>query len=323
MNRDDQPPPMPGSHYGEEETSLHVARQHDDAELALPDALPDLLPDELDDLPPAIVGGTGAKVTLRAIDEHYPGRESTNERQQRQIHNQQRRLPVDQQRRPTLMPSGFDAPPKLPSAPRTADPALVRPARQAPDSALPSVGQPRESSDVIQMFPAEASRPQPMYERPRGAPPTQPPASAGKLVRHAPGVRAQVPASPAAVAPPQAPVRPSALGPQVLPLSADRVAVLIADHRSRLQNLDLFARGLEIGAGLFGTVSLAVLIASLVSILLGNGQSVLAAGTAVVVSVGGLAITALMGAAAAGLRQIAHNTAQLAALLEALSQSPR
>ena len=61
------------------------------------------------------------------------------------------------------------------------------------------------------------------------------------------------------------------------------------------------------------------LIAALVSILVGSDVSVLAASAALVGGLCALSLTLLMVVAAIGLRQVAHNSAQVAAMLEALS----
>jgi hypothetical protein len=358
MNRDDQPPPMPPRpplrpsgvqtpgnlppghavqrHSGDDATQLQHGVMDDDLEpgqdhalgggtmadtldpedLDLPDALPE-------DLPP-LQGGTGAKVTLRALDESFPGRENTHERTLRQQHNLERRQPVESRKRPTLMPSGMDGPPLLPGARREADPALMRPVRPL-ETARP--GQPREASDVIQMFSAgssgAAAMPAPMQKQRTVPPPPQQP-QPGRLLRRAPPQPGHATVPPPQPQVPQPTNRAQPLAsPAWLPLNADRLAIAIADHRARQQTLDLYARALEIGAGLFGTVSLVVLIATLVSILLGHGQSMVLAGSAIVGSLGGLAVTGLMVALALGLRQLALHGAQLAALLEALSQPPR
>lgn len=343
MNRDDQPPPMPPppprgtvrpSGLGpaqpvpphpqpDESTQLqHGALDEpevlDPQDLDLPDAPPD---DRMSPVP----SGTGAKVTLRAIDESFPVRESTHERTLRQQHNLERRQPVDPRHRPTLMPAGMEGPPLLPGSRREADPALVRPVRPA-ESPRQGPAQPREISDVIQMFPAgsggAASVPQPMQKQRTVPPPPQQP-QPGRLVRRSPPQPGHQTVPPPHHAPqPTGRPQPPAL-PAVLPLHPDRLAASIAEHRARQRTLDLYARALEIGAGLFGTVSAVVLIATLASILLGNGQSLVLACTAIVSGVGGLAVTGLMVALAFGLRQMALQGAQLTALLEALSQPPR
>jgi hypothetical protein len=245
-------------------------------------------------------------------------------------------MPVPHGQRPTLMPSGFDIPPKLPGAQRAPDPGLVRPVKPPADSSKPDVGQPRESSDVIAMFPADGSRPQPMQP----CVPDRPPSAAaapqpGRLIRrgppsHVPGGHAPSPApawrqpapssQPSHPQPAPHPSQPAvqAAAPLFLPLPLDRLYALVAEHRARLALLDLWARGLEIGAGLLGTVSLAVLIASLVSVLVGNGMAVVVSATAIVAACAGLALTAVMVALATALRHVAHIGAQVAALLDAL-----
>lgn len=321
MKRDDLPPPMPPQHqHGDEATLLHHSVAPD-GQSDVDDIFADLPDGPPDDAEPYLQSGTGAKVAMPAQDDAHPTQESTHERLVRHQHNAERRVPVSPRQRPTLMPNGFEAPPRLPSARREPDPALVRPVRPAEGGGKHMVGEKRESSDVIQMFPATSPQPAPMYQKSRTAPPPpQPPQ--GRLIRRGPQTQPP-PSAPNTSQPPTATRAALPAAPSVLPLQAERMAALISDQRARLRTLDVYARTLEIGAGLFGTVSLAVLIASLVSILLGNGQSLVVAGTAVVSSLAGLALTALMVAAAAGLRQVADNTAQIGALLEALSQPPR
>lgn len=314
---------------------------------ALPDGPADTLPegDEveddvyLSDEPPpeleldhrplglaARTGTTGAKVGVPALEEPVdtPGSPSRAE--------QLRRLPP-RGPRPTLMPEGYDMPPKLPTSPKVADPGLVRPVRAAVDSPKPTVGQQRESSDVIQVFQSNTGQPvpaRPMADRSSPGPRTVPPPQGqNRLIRKAPPPQ---PVAPPAPQPAQhasyhpgrtsAPLAPQPV-PAVLPLVPERMVGLIAEHRSRLQTLDFYARALEVGAGLFGTISLSLLIAVLVSVLVGGGVGLVVAATALLAGFGGLAVTGVMLAMATSMRHLASTSAQLAALLEALSTPPR
>jgi len=350
MSQPDRPPPMPQArgHTGDEVTML----QHG----ALPasddvgsDDLPDL-PDNLRDLLPMVPHATGARVTLSAMTDDMPGYEAV-----RAAGDQLRRQPVSTNRRPTLLPSGFEAPPKLPGAVRTADPALVRPVRPSDDAEHVSVGIDRESSDVISEFSSGfGASPSPMQGRnptvppprhptlsPRDAVPPQNPGGlvrnspqnfgqtstppppqpqAGRLVRRPPQPsQSAVPQMPAAP-PPQPPYRQP---PSLLPLPTDRVVGLIAEHRARLVTLDMFARVLEVGAGLLVTLSLTVLVTTLVKALIGDTGGALWASVAFLCSGLGLAGTVGLVAGAATLRHLAHTSAQISALLEALSTPQR
>ncbi len=108
----------------------------------------------------------------------------------------------------------------------------------------------------------------------------------------------------------------------MLPLSQEHVGLLVADQRRRLHVLYSYARVLEIAAGILGTLSLAVLIASMVSVLVGSGATVVASASALAGSATGLALTLIMVVGAVTLRQLAHTSAQLAALIEALCHPP-
>ena len=68
----------------------------------------------------------------------------------------------------------------------------------------------------------------------------------------------------------------------------------ISDQRRRLQVLDAFARALELCGGVLGTLALAVLIAALVSIMVGSDVSVLNASAALVGAAAALGTTLLM-----------------------------
>ncbi len=230
-----------------------------------------------------------------------------------------RRVPAPRRRRPTLLPG--EMPPKLPSARRTVEPGLVAPVRPAPGSSRPDlVGRARESSDVIQTFDSsedvlkkdprplasQGNRPRPRPLRPKKQLQRKPGRPKPRANPRSPG------GAPTALAlPPQT--------PSILPLNPDVLAVHIADQRRRLHVVDGFARALEVAAGILGTLALACLIAALVSILVGSDVSVLTAAAALVGSLCALGLTLLMVVAAIGLRQVAHNSAQTAALLESLT----
>jgi hypothetical protein len=59
-------------------------------------------------------------------------------------------------------------------------------------------------------------------------------------------------------------------------------------------------------------------MASIVSILLGKGHGVLVGGTAILACFSGIGAAVLMVGVSAGLRQIAHLSSQLTALIESL-----
>ena len=299
MRSDDElPPPMPAPRQGTDRQTF--AARPPSAGLSIRSDLDDELAEPT---------ATGAKVNLRAIEDAEPPLSGTGQRALTQG-NLERRIPVARGQRPTLLPAGIEEPPKLPGAVRVVDPALVRPVRSAPELLRPAVGDSdRKSSDVIQMFASAGSSPSvPLPLQVQGPRGTLPPPH--KLLRRAP-----VPAAPVArtVAPPAG----------VLPLQADRMALLIAEHRARLRNLDQLARGLEVGAGvlaMFGLVGLATAFAAVVS---GHGISVLASLTAFIAGAISMGIAGLLLALATVLRHQAHSGAQVAALLEALSRQPR
>ncbi|GEM_PF-3060370 len=226
-----------------------------------------------------------------------------------------RHRPAPRRKRPTLLPKNMPRP-GTNNARRNQ--SVMQPVRSRQDVSRPDIGSTdRESSDVVHTFnPADRSSPKPMntdegLRKPRGDLRRKPGVKSRRKTnspkRRAPAARA--------VAPPPA-ARPA---PSHLPLSAEQLGMLIADQRRRLHLLDAFARGLEICAGVLGTLSLAVLIAALVSILVGSDVSVLNASSALIGAVGAMALTLMMVVAALAMRQLAHLSAQVAALLEALS----
>lgn len=229
-----------------------------------------------------------------------------------------RRQPAPQRKRPTLLPKNLPSIGTGAGRERKSS-GVMRPVHGRQDDSRPGLGTSgHESSDVVSTFESGElnARPEPL--RP------DVPSNRRALLRQSGGARrppARRPA-PAQPQPAQHPHGSRAAPPQrppVLPIPAESLAMLIADQRRRLHLLDGFARGLEIGAGVLGTLALAVLIASLVSILVGTDVSVLTAAGALVGAATSLALTLVMVVAAIGLRQIAHMSAQLAALLEALS----
>ncbi len=258
-----------------------------------------------------------------------------------------RHEPAPARQRPTLLPEGFEQPPKLPGSPRTADPGLVRPVRPAADSAKPNLGsqEVRESSDVIQVYDtggAGEMKRATMHSMapPRTVPPggglqaVPPPAARAPLRKvpvAQPAARPQPAPAPASYqpAPPAYPSSPPAAAHAPaplnlpLPLHTDQMVDLIASHRGRLATLDSYARALEIAAGVLGTTSAGFLIASLVGLLVGSGHTLLGAATALVAESIGLALTIALLAQATALRHQASSASQLAALLEALSQQRR
>ncbi len=231
----------------------------------------------------------------------------------RQIAHERLQRPVATRQRPTLLPDGFDLPPKLPTATRDARPELLQPVRRALDPSKRNFGSTRrETSDVISVVDTgDVGQPAPRPMQARAGAPRPPTRPAIK--------RNTVPPRPDP-AQRSAPPRPAPAS--FLPLPADHLHVRIIEQRQRLRLLDTFARALEVAAGVLGTLSLSVLIATLVSVIAGRDVSVLAAASALVGSATGLALTFLMVVTSASIRQLKHVSAQLAALLDSLS-TPR
>lgn len=139
----------------------------------------------------------------------------------------------------------------------------------------------------------------------------------GKLLRHhGPRVQHRAPSrEPKAGA--DGPARLEASG--LLP--AEVLVQLVADHRARLVALDLAARGLVLGAWTVGAVGLTLLLAALVSLFAGAANAPMVTSVAAVLSgVVALGLAGTMAAGAVGLRHIASTSAQLSAVVEALSQ---
>lgn len=305
---------------------------------ALNDAYDELPPD----LPARPLGGPSLKPTLgvKGVTNTQFAVSAVDDDDFGPAMPMRRHEPAPARQRPTLLPEGFEQPPKLPGAPRVADPALVRPVRPAADSAKPNVGgNVQESSDVIQVYDTGGAGEMKRATMHSMAPPRTVPPNAGmqpvpppprppqrKSPTVQPPVRPQPAAPPASYQAPPAPVTHTAPppGPALpLPLHPDQMVDLIASHRGRLGSLDSYARALEIAAGVLGTTAAGFLIATLVGLLVGSGHTLLGAAAALVAETAGLALTILMLGQAASLRHQASAASQLAALLEALSQQRR
>ncbi len=224
-------------------------------------------------------------------------------------------VPAPERQRPTLLPQGYEQPPKLPNASRHAEPGLVRPVR--PSTAVEPQ---REGSDVIQMYDTgNSGEPKratihnmapPRTSAPAPSPPPAPRAAVRKV----------------ATVPPALPQRSATILPGLsspLPLDAGNMVGLMAAHRAQMGSLDNYARYLEIGASVVGTAAAGFLIASLVALLVGSGNTLQGAAAALVSELVGLAVAVMMVALAVALRHVASMASQLAALLEALSQARR
>jgi hypothetical protein len=229
--------------------------------------------------------------------------------------NERLRHPAPRRRRPTLLPD--DAPPSISSPSRTKNSALLMPVEPNIDSSKPDLNaRAREVSDVIHSFDSDSGAgPAPLVAQP---PRLQQKSHSG---RRPPRSRARPAPRPHPVARPgPRPVPAPSAGPySPFPFNPDHLAVQIAEQRRRLHVLDGFSRVLEGSAVILGTLALACMVAAVVSILVGSDVSVLAASGALIGAGAALGVTLLMVVASIGLRQIAHTSAQLAALLESLS----
>jgi hypothetical protein len=225
----------------------------------------------------------------------------------------QRKAPAPMERRPTLTSGAGDT-----RAPRTVRPGVLEPVRGRADSSHRDFShESAESSDVISSF--SAGLPPSLMAQPPAMPPAEgrprlerrPPRPAGV----APGGARPAPIAPAATQfiPPQS----------SLPLEAEHVSALIADQRRRLHVLFAWARGLEVAAGVLGTISLAVLVTSVVGALLATGPALLPGAAAFVAAAAGAGLALVQVVAAVALRQLAHLSAQQTALIEALCTLPR
>lgn len=205
-------------------------------------------------------------------------------------------------------------------AQREQDQAVLRPIRPQSSDARPPVNVTQEGSDLIQTFlagPDDAHPGMPFAASPQK---TIPPGSGmtipppGKILRHGP---------PAPVHPREAAVQrqgvvqgmhlpatapgpvvaaPHAGLPGVLPLHTDQVVALILEHRRRNKALDTWARVLEVTAVVAGLVAM-------IALPLGHWGLALGLGLA------GVALAAQ----GTTLRHVAHTSAQVSALLDALS----
>ncbi len=223
-----------------------------------------------------------------------------------------RRQPAPRRKRPTLMPKNMpDRVSGLQSQ------SVLQPVRSRKDSARPDIGSTnRESSDIVSTFDPSLGRAQPRPIKINEAPrkPRRELRRKPQSVRR-PEAQHRRPPPSRSIQP-----APARAAPSFLPLSAESLSMTISDQRRRLQVLDAFARALELCGGVLGTLALAVLIAALVSIMVGSDVSVLNASAALVGAAAALGTTLLMVVSAVALRQLAHVSAQVAALLDALSQ---
>lgn len=213
-----------------------------------------------------------------------------------------RREPAPAPRRPTLF---GDALAGAKAGPRTVRPGVLDPVRPRTDSSKPDISvQGGESSDVISTFSADGSGPPaPARVRPRLERRPPRPAGSPNFAKTSP---------PPAIHPASTPVLAT------LPLDHEQLLAMISDQRRRLGILFAWARGLEIGAGILGTMSLAVLVTALVGSLLSQGPALLPGAAALIGAATGAGLSLTMLVAAVALRQLGHLSAQQAALLEAL-----
>ncbi|MEY3011864.1 MAG: hypothetical protein RIT45_599 [Pseudomonadota bacterium] len=228
-----------------------------------------------------------------------------SQRRQREL-DAQRREPAPAQRRPTLFGSELAA---GTAGPKTVRPGVLAPVRPRTDSHKPDVGaHALESSDVISTFSADASQPavpQPVAPRSRPRLERRPPRPAG---------------APQAARPAPPPPTMHALGSTLttLPLDHEQLMAMIGNQRRRMRILFAWARALEVGAGVLGTLSLAVLVTAVVGSLLATTPALLPGAAALIGAASGVGIALMMVVGAVALRQLTHLSAQHAALLEAL-----
>ena len=310
MNRPETPqgPPLPLPPRDADVTLLQRGTLPPPPRPPAEGAEPPPLPDAPAVTPRLLGTATGARVAVPAV-------------QNSSVLNQKPRLdlqPAPAARLPMMPPHGANTNSTLAgqhhaiAAPRPIDPGLLRPIRPPDDATRPPLGKAQESSDVLQTFEVGPDDAHPGMPYPAVAQKTIPPGSGltipppGKLLRHGPPALAHgkgqalraVPPAPVAYAPGPSP----APGPQVLPLETERVVELVREHRRQLRALDLWARGLEIAAGV-----------AAVALLVGVAVGAFAAA-------GGFALAAIaLAAQATILRQVADNAARVAALLDALS----
>ncbi len=254
------------------------------------------------------LASTGARVALPAVENSalmHPA-------------PQVDRVPAPPERRPLMPSAGVNTGSTLAGQHQTvAPPGLLRPVRAPESSSRPPVGVATEVSDLIQTFEAGPDDSHPGMPYPAVAQKTIPPGSGmtipppGKILRHGPpGLAKAPPLRPvqpvvAALQLPATAVKPTQT-PALLPLATEHVVALVLEHRQRLKALDTWARVLEVAAVLAGVGVLLAVAA---------GQLPLA---------GGLALAAVaLAAQATTLRHVAHTSAQVSALLDALSRPSR
>ena len=269
-------------------------------------SVPTNLPSEIR-VTPRVLTATGARVDMPAVEDSS----LMNPSPQLDLH------PAPPRSLPMMVPQGVNTNSTLAgqhhaiSSPRQPDPGLLRPVRSVDNSTRPPVGINHETSDVLQTFEAGPDDSHPGMPFPAVAQKTIPPGSGmtipppGKLLRHGPPALSQP------KPPPMRPVQPAPLPQsspqpvhphQVLPLPTEQVVALVLEHRQQLRILDLWARGLEIAAGLAA-------VGVLIAIALGAFAAA-----------GGFAIGAVaLAAQGTTLRQVADNSARVAALMDALS----
>lgn len=261
------------------------------------------LPDAAPPGPRVLAAATGARVEVPAMAD------SSSLHPAPQLD----RAPVPAERRPLMPPAGPNTASTLAGQHNTIPPpGLLKPVRPPVDSPRPTVGQQQESSDLIQTFeagPDDAHPGVPFAVAPQktiapGSGLTIPPP--GKLLRHGPPGLAKAqslrPVPAGAAQPLPATANQPALTRATLPLHTEHVVALVLEHRRRLKSLDTWTRVLETAAVLSG-------VGAVLEIALG---APLPAGGFV------LAALALAGQATT-LRHVAHTSAQVSALLDALS----
>lgn len=267
-------------------------------------SLPDRAPN-----PRPVPLATGARVGMPAVQDSSPMNPSPHID----------RAPVPVERRPLMPTPGANTNSTLAGQHNTiAPPGLLKPVRAPDNSTRPPVSATHESSDLIQTFQAGPDDAHPGVPSPAAAHKTIAPGSGltipppGKLLRHGPPVQpAQAKAPhhgnqqlravpPATPRPPPTAIQPTLAS--VLPLPTEQVVALVLAHRRRLKALDTWARALETAAVLAGVAALAVAVVASLPIA------------------GVLALLALaLAAQATTLRHVAHTSAQVSALLDALS----
>ncbi len=302
MNRPDSPTDLPLPAREADVTLLQhgtLPPQSRQPSRALPE-LPDIAPPTPRMQPLA----TGARVSLPAVQDSSVLNPSPH----------LNRDPAPLERRPIMPSSGVNTASTLAGQHQTiSPPGLLKPVRAPENSTRPPIGVQKEASDLIQTFEAGPDDAHPGMPFPAAPQKTIPPGSGmtfpppGKILRHGPPGQAKAPLRPVSPAsPPPHPAPATAvqasLVPSVLPLHTEHVVALVLEHRRRLHALDTWARGLEVAAVLSGVGALFELVVGGLPIA------------------GGLALGAVaLAAQATTLRHVAHTSAQVSALLDALS----